>query len=437
MKSNIYIFFICAGLLLSCSSDDSSNSVSHLEWVKTYGGSKNDLANSVIATNDGGYAVLGYTQSTDGDISDNPIEGYEYWVLKFDINDALEWNKTYGGSLDDRGNEIIQTQDGGYVIVGFSKSGDQDVSNNAGSHDLWIVKLDASGNISWEKSFGYVGSDKAFTVVQTSDNGYFIAGVLDVTASGGAGNSRAVQHSGGDYWGIKLSATGTTEWTKYFGGNLSEIPYDVVQTSDGGFIMVGSSDSIDVDISNNKGLDDFWIVKIDTSGTLVWEKSFGGTGIDEAHSIVADGGGNYMILGETRSDDIDVSHNKGSADVWLIKIDGSGNLIWEKTYGGSSFDVGRSIEKTNDGGYLLAGSSRSQDGDVSINNGQNDAWLIKLESNGNKQWQYSIGGSEIDFAYDVTETMNNKIILVGETSSADFDIIENKGFTDLLIAKLK
>ncbi|NQY28318.1 MAG: hypothetical protein HRT69_02495 [Flavobacteriaceae bacterium] len=432
-----YIFLITIPLLSCSGDDDSSVSGHHVEWIKTFGGSKNEVANSIVNTQDGGYVVLGYTQSSDGDVTNNPIEGHDYWVLKFNANDELEWNKTYGGSLDDRGNEIIQTQDGGYVIVGYSKSSDEDVTNNAGSHDLWIVKLNASGVISWEKSFGYIGSDKALTVVQTSDNGYFIAGVLDVTASGGAGNSRAVLHSGGDFWGVKLDASGNTQWTKYYGGNLSEIPYDAIQTSDGGFIIVGSSDSIDVDISDNKGLDDFWIVKIDASGTLVWEKSFGGSGIDEAHSIVASNDGNYMIAGETRSNDGDVSQNSGSADVWLIKIDGSGNLLWEKTYGGSSFDVGRSIKKTQDGGYLLAGSSRSQDGDLSTNNGQNDAWVFKVSSNGDKQWEQSLGGSQIDFAYDVIENASNEVILVGESSSSDFDILENKGFSDLLIAKIK
>jgi hypothetical protein len=438
MKWFFYIFLIILPLL-SCSSDDSDSgsTIPGLKWVKTLGGSKNELANSIVNTQDGGYAVLGYTQSTDGDISNNPIEGHDYWVLKFNTNDELEWNKTYGGSLDDRGNEIIQTQDGGYVIVGYSRSSDEDVTSNAGYHDLWVVKLDASGVISWEKSFGYVGSDKALTVVQTSDNGYFVAGILDVTASGGAGNSRAVLHAGGDYWGIKLDASGTTQWTKYYGGNLSEIPYDTIQTPDGGFIIVGSSDSIDVDISNNKGLDDFWIIKIDATGTLLWEKSLGGSGIDEAHSIVASADGNYMIVGETRSDDGDVSQNNGSADIWLIKIDGLGNLLWEKTYGGSSFDVGKSIKKTQDGGYLLAGSSRSQDGDLSSNNGQNDAWVLKMSSNGAKEWQKSIGGSQIDFAYDVIEKEANEIILVGESGSDDFDVLENKGFTDLLIAKLK
>lgn len=437
MKWLVYIFFITIPLL-SCSNDDNEASENTgLKWVQTYGGSKNEAANSVVNTLDGGYAVLGYTQSTDGNISNNPTENYDYWVLKFDANDELQWNKTYGGSLDDRGNDIIQTQDGGYVIVGYSKSADEDVTANAGAHDLWIVKLTATGSISWEKSLGYIGTDKAQSVIQTSDDGYFVVGLLDVTASGGEGNSRATQHAGGDYWGIKLDASGNTEWTKYFGGNNSELPYDTIQTADSGYIIIGTSDSTDVDITNNKGQYDFWIVKINATGSLVWEKSFGGTGIDEAYSVVEADGNNLMILGKTFSDDVDVSQNKGQADAWLIKIDSEGNLLWEKTYGGSSFDSGHAITNSQDGGYIITGSSRSQDDDLSVNNGQNDVFVLKISANGDVQRGYSLGGSNADFSYGIVEKSNNEIILVGETGSSDFDILENKGFTDVLIAKLR
>lgn len=438
MMKRLSSIFLIAILLISCSGDDdSSDTSSHLKWVKTFGGSKNESAKAIVNTQDGGYAVLGYSQSNDGDINDNPIENYDYWLLKFDINDNLQWNKTYGGSLDDRGNDIIQAQDGGYVLVGYSKSADEDVTVNAGAHDLWITKLNASGSISWEKSLGYIGSDKAQTITQTSDGGYFVVGLLDVTASGGAGNSRSTQHAGGDYWGVKLDASGNIQWTKYFGGNNSETPYDTIETNDGGLIIVGTSDSTDVDITNNKGQYDFWIVKISATGSLIWEKSFGGTGIDEAYSITEAENSNFMILGKTFSDDVDVSQNKGQADAWLIKIDSNGNLLWEKTYGGSGFDSGHGITRAQDGEYVITGSSRSQDGDLSVNNGQNDVFVLKVSSTGDTIWEYSLGGTDADFAFDVIEKANNEIILVGESGSNDVDIIENKGFTDALIAKLK
>lgn len=440
MRRIVQIFLVSI-LFFSCSEDESLPIINafsgEIEWSKTFGGSKNELANSVVKTQDGGYVILGYTQSNDGDITDKPNEDFDYWVMKFNSNDELEWNKTYGGSLDDRGSKIIQTQDGGYAIVGYSQSNDFDATQNEGSYDFWIVKLTNSGVISWEKSFGYTGADKGYSIIQTSDNGYLLSGVLDVTASGGAGNSKAILHAGGDYWVIKLDVSGNTQWTKYFGGSLNDTLSDTIQTTDGGFILVGSSDSADVDITGNKGTYDFWVVKINALGTLVWEKNYGGAEIDEAREIVSTDDGNYIIVGDTRSADVDVSQNSGSADLWLIKITENGDLIWEKTYGGSSFDVGRAIVKTQDSGFLIAGSSRSQDGDLSENHGQNDAWVLKINSSGILEWQQSLGGSNIDFSYSVAELNDKKVVIVGESSSSDFDILENKGFTDLLIVKIK
>lgn len=427
-------------LLLSCSNDNDSNSNSDGEvtFVKTLGGSKNDSAQSVIATMDGGYAILGFTQSMDGDITDKQNESFDYWVLKFNAADELEWQKTYGGSEDERGRDIIQTLDGGYAIIGFSFSNDGDVTDNSGLQDYWLAKLDANGNITWQKSFGYQGADSGISVIQTNDQGYLISGILDVTASGGLGNSSRSEnrHAGGDYWVLKLNSTGDIEWSKYFGGNATDTPEGIVQTDDNGFIIAGGSDSEDTDISNNNGSYDFWVVRISASGNLVWEKSFGGDQIDEARAIVKSGDGNYIIAGDTRSNDNDISNNNGAADLWLIKISPNGDLLWEKTIGGTSFDVARAIVKSQNNGFLLAGSSRSDDIDVSENNGQNDAWVLKVDANGNLQWETTIGGSDIDFAYSLTELNDNSIIAVGDSTSSDGDIPQNKGFTDLLIVKI-
>ena len=433
-------FFLCVALALivSCSKDDDPISVETeiLAEVSTFGGSKNESGESVIATTDGGYAILGFTQSMDGDVTGKQNDSYDYWVLKFNSESELEWQKTYGGSGGDKGFDIIQTQDGGYALIGSSFSNDQDVSQNNGAEDFWLVKLDASGALSWEKSFGYAGIDSGFSVIQTNDGGYFITGVLDVTLSGGAGNSKGVLHAGGDYWGLKLSATGAIEWSKYYGGFFTDTPYSAVQTDDNGFILVGSSDSVDTDISNNIGDYDFWVVKISEFGNLEWEKSFGGTEIDEARAIIKIPDGNYVIAGDTRSFNTDVSSNNGLADVWIIKITPNGTLLWENTIGGSSFDVARDITITQDGGFLLSGSSRSSDGDITRNNGQNDALVVKVNSQGQLEWHKTIGGNNIDFAYGVAELSNKTIIVVGESSSSDQDITENKGFTDLLHIKI-
>ncbi|WP_299121653.1 hypothetical protein [uncultured Winogradskyella sp.] len=433
------LFFL---LFFSCSNDDDSNSnpEGNIDFVKTYGGSKNDSAQSVVATSDGGYAILGFTQSMDGDITDKQNESFDYWVMKFNAEDELQWQKTYGGSSDERGSNIIQTQDGGFAILGFSFSNDGDVTENAGLQDYWLVKLNANGNISWQKSFGYQGADSGISVIQTNDQGYLISGILDVTASGGLGNSSRsweILHAGGDYWALKLDSTGELQWSRYYGGNFTDTPEGIIQTEDNGFIIAGGSDSEDTDISSNIGSYDFWVIKISATGDLVWEKSFGGDQIDEARAIAKSGDGNYIIAGDTRSNNNNVSNNNGAADLWLIKISPSGNLIWEKTIGGSSFDVARSIITTQDDGFLLAGSSRSSDGDVSENKGQNDAWVLKIDANGILQWETTVGGSNIDFTYGIVELNATSIIAVGDSTSSDGDITENKGFTDMLIIKIE
>ncbi|WP_055436358.1 hypothetical protein [Lacinutrix algicola] len=443
-KSALLLYLFVFAIVISCKNDDDnieSNTVlpsGLVSSVKTYGGSKNDSAQEIVSTNDGGYAVIGFTQSVDGDITDKQNEVFNFWVLKFDEENEVQWNKTYGGTGDDKGQDIIQTIDGGYAVLGSTFSNDGDVSSNNGQNDYWLAKLDASGNISWQKSFGYQGADYGISVIQTNDTGYLVTGVLDVTGSNGQGDTSRFsnKHAGGDYWAIKLDASGNTEWSKYYGGLLTDTPAGVVQTDDNGYILVGGTDSMDTDISSNIGSYDFWAVKISETGAIVWEKSFGGDEIDEAWSIVKSGDGNFLIVGDTRSNDVDISNNIGAADIWLIKISPLGELLWEKTLGGTNFDAARDITATQDGGFLIAGSSRSNDVDVSENKGQNDAWALKINSTGTIEWETTIGGTNIDFAYGITELNNKKVVVVGDTYSNDIDITENKGFSDLLIINI-
>jgi len=433
-----YLLGFC--LLFNCSDDDPSSFPNNFEVVvETLGGSNNDSAQSVTATVDGGYIILGYTQSNNGDLTDKQDTSFDFWVIKYSSQNTVEWQKTYGGSGDDRGNSIVQTQDGGYAILGFSFSEDGDVTNNEGLQDFWLLRLDASGNLIWQNSFGFEGSDSGISLIETSDLGFLLSGIIDISASGGQGvtNRNDNRHAGGDYWLIKVNQLGELEWSNFYGGNFTDTPFGIVQKDNNGFLVVGSSDSSDTDISNNKGTYDFWILDISPEGALLNEKSLGGTQIDEGRSIIASGDGNFLITGDIRSDDVDVSNNKGGADLWLVKITPQGELIWEKSIGGSNFDVARSIKSSQDGNFILSGSSRSNDFDVNNNKGQNDAWVLKINANGEVLWETTIGGSNIDFAYDIAELNDGSIIAVGDTSSIDGDIIINKGFSDLLLIKIE
>lgn len=441
MKKYFLFFFILT--FLNCDKKKGlpkvgSSFSGNIESIITFGGSKNESAQSIVATDDGGFVVAGFTQSNDGDVQGKTNENFDYWILKINAQNDIEWQKTIGGSSTDKANDIIKTSDGGFAILGYSESNDGNTTLNAGSKDFWVVKLDVSGNIIWQKSLGYSGNDFGVSLTETKDKGLLIVGELDVTASGGQGNSKtSSRHAGGDFWAIKLNVLGEKQWSKYYGGSFTDTPRGIVETDEGNFIIVGSSDSKDVDVSNNKGTYDFWIIKIDAVGKLIWEKNFGGKEIDEARGIVKSEDGNYLVVGDTRSSDGNITNQKGAADVWVIKINESGNLLWQKSYGGSSFDVARSISKTKNNQFIIAGSSRSSDIDVKINQGQNDVWMLKIDNNGQLLWQKSVGGTEIDFGYDAVELKNGNIVVVGESSSENTDIAENKGFTDLLIVKIK
>jgi len=248
------ILFLIIFTIINCN-NDAGIQVSHatknpsLDFVKTLGGTKNESGRSVIQTSDNGYAILGFTQSIDGDITTSKnIVQYDYWFLKFDKNDELQWQKTYGGSKDEKAYQIIETTDNGFAIIGYNKSNDGDLNTNEGFEDVWILKLNSTGDIVWKTNTGFSGTDQGFSIIQTKDNGFFIGGILDVTASGGLGNARfAARHAGGDYWGIKLNATGNIEWRKYFGGSNTDTCYGVAETTDG-YLMIGSSDSNNVSV---------------------------------------------------------------------------------------------------------------------------------------------------------------------------------------------
>ena len=375
-----------------------------VDWVKNFGGSGEDTARSIISTTDGGYAVFGFSNSTDGDLEGKTLAVNDYWLLKLDAEGSIEWSKTYGGSKDDRGQSIVQTKDGGYALTGYAESSDGDGSMNNGFHDNWLLKLDASGSIEWEKSFGFSGHDHSYDLVETEDGGLFFVGFLDITSARIDGNTEKgntiTRHGVGEFWGTKIDKKAAIQWRGYYGGTNNDRAHSVVKADDGGYVMAGFTESSDFDIENSRGSYDFWIVKVDDKGNLVWENSFGGTGIERAEDIAKTLDNGYVVTGITFSNDLDVSENHGESDIWLVKIDENGNIIWDKSYGGSQFDDGQSVALSKNGGYIISGNTKSSDGDSNSNAGENDIWLIKTDANGNMEWQKTFGGTGLDFGYD-------------------------------------
>ena len=401
-----------------------------IEWQKSLGGSYFDEARSIQQTSDGGYIVAGNSYSNDGDVSGNHGE-WDYWIVKLNDTGNIQWQKCLGGSEFDIAYAIQQTSDGGYIVAGMTESNDGDVSGNHGYDDYWVVKLDDTGNIQWQKSLGGSSIEKAQSIQQTIDGGYITAGYSYSNNGDASGN-----HGASDYWVVKLDDTGNIQWQKPLGGSEGEWAYSIQQTTDGGYIVAGWSYSNNGDVSGNHGYDDYWVVKLDDTGNIQWQKSLGGSSVEWAHSTQQTSDGGYIVAGYSHSNDGDVSGNHGETDYWIVKLDDSGNIEWQKSLGGSGIDIAYSIQQTTDSGYIVAGMSTSIDGDVRGNHDAGDYWIVKLDNTGSIQWQKCLGGSNPDAAYSIQQTSDGGYIVAGYSYSNDGDVSDNHGGADVWIVKL-
>jgi hypothetical protein len=402
-----------------------------IQWQKCLGGTVYDRANSIQQTSDGGYVVAGRTESTDGDVSGNH-GGEDYWIVKLDDSGNLQWQKCLGGTDDDLAQSIQQTSDGGYVVAGQTQSTDGDVSgNHPGSFDYWIIKLDVSGNLQWQKCLGGSSQEMAYSIQQTFDGGYVVAGQTQSTDGDVSGN-----HGAYDSWIVKLDGSGNLQWQKCLGGTSGDVTFSIQQTSDAGYIVGGYTWSTDGDVTGNHGSQDYWIAKLDSSGNLQWQKCLGGTIGDVNYSIQQTSDGGYILAGQTQSTDGDVTSNHGYSDYWIVKLDSSGDFQWQKCLGGPLSDEAYSIQQTLDGGFVVAGKTFSTDGDVSGNHGLYDYWIVKLDTSGNFQWQKCLGGPLSDEAYSIQQTSDGGYILAGQTQSTNGDVSGNHGSFDYWIVKL-
>jgi hypothetical protein len=352
-------------------------------------GTNDDWANAIAPTPDGGYVVAGLTGSFGAG-------GYDLWVLRLDGWGNVVWQKTYGGTNGDWANAIAPTSDGGYVVAGATRS------FGAGYANFWVLKLDGWGNVVWQKTYGGTGWDEAFAIVPTSDGGYVVAGS---TSSFGAGGS--------DVWVLKLDGQGNVQWQKSYGGAWLDGARAIVPTSDGGYVVAGWTNSF------GAGGYDLWVLKLDGWGNVVWQKTYGGTYGDWAHAIAPTSDGGYVVAVATRS------FGAGYWDVWVLKLDGLGNVVWQKTYGGTNDDWANAIIPTSDGGYVVAGLTGS------FGAGLTDAWVLKLDSSGNVVWQKTYGGTNDDWANAIIPTSDGGYVVAGLTGSF------GAGGSDVWVLKLE
>jgi hypothetical protein len=355
-------------------------------FSKTIGGSYGDGANSIIQSSDGGYVVAGRTWSFGAGYAD-------IYVVKLDSSGNIVWTKTIGGSLTDVAMSIIQSSDGGYVVVGYTKS------FGAGDWDMYVVKLDSSGNVVWTKTIGGSDWDEANSIIQSSDGGYVVAGW---TRSFGAG----------DIYVVKLDSSGNVVWTKTIGGSYLDVALSIIQSSDGGYVVSGLTGSFGAVVV------DFYVVKLDSSGNVVWTKTIGGNGYDYANSIIQSSDGGYVVAGYT------YSFGAGVVDFYVVKLDSSGNVVWTKTIGGNYYDYAYSITQSSDGGYVVAGYTDS------FGAGSADFYVVKLDSSGNVMWTKTIGGSNSDYAYSIIQSSDGGYVVAGYTWSF------GAGWSDIYVVKM-
>ena len=356
-----------------------------MEWARIFGGRAADTGRSVKQTFDGGFIITGTTDSFGAGSTD-------VWLIKLDSEGGRQWHRTFGGEERDVGHSVQQTADGGFIITGATES------FGIASTDLWLIKTNLRGEKEWQRTFsGTFPADRdrnidiGHYVYQTIDGGYIITGK---TFRPGGVPSLLI---------IKTNPKGEEEWRQVLGGGWREhaVGHSIQQTLDGGYIIAGETET-----RGGRGRPDHrdvWLIKINPEGAIEWSQRFGGEKWDIGYSVQQTLDGGFIITGKT------ASFGAGAADIWLIKTDSKGEKIWDKTFGGEGWDTGYSVQQTVDKGFIIGG------GTASFGAGERDIWLIKTDSKGEKIWDKTFGGEGWDTGYSVQQTVDKGYIIAGET----------------------
>lgn len=416
-----------------------------INWQRVIGGTGSDETTQVIRTTDGGFLIAcGSNSNMSADKSEDCIGGGDYWIIKTNSTGTILWENTIGGIDLDGVTDVLQTADGGYLLAGISQSdisGDK-TQNSKGLYDYWIVKIDSAGIIQWQNTIGGDDNDILEVALITSDGGYLLAGSSQSDISGDKSENTLGFI---DYWIVKTDGLGNVLWENTIRGNDYDALRTAKNTPDGGFLLGGFSNSY---ISGDKnehcinGSTDYWIVKTDSLGSILWQNTIGGDSGDKLESIVASGDGGFILGGYSDSgiSGDKTTTNFGGNDYWVIKTDSIGNILWQTSYGGSLDDQLKVIIPAAEGGYLLVGNSNSPVSGSKTENmfGINDIWIIKIDSIGTALWQNSIGASELDVTFCGVKSVDDGFLL-GALSDSDIggDKTENSlGGRDIWLLKI-
>jgi len=438
MKPLFIVLSLCLGIISNAFSQE-------IEWQNTIGGVGRDEMQCIQQTADGGYIIGGISNSPiSGDKTEDCLGYNDYWILKLDSIGQIQWQNTIGGSGPDFLSSIKQTTDGGYILGGYSASNISGDKNEdcLGYNDYWVVKTDAYGNVQWQNTIGGSLDDKLIEIQLTADGGYILGGY---SWSNVSGDKTENSYGESDYWIVKIDSVGNIIWQNTIGSNAFDNLNSICQTNDNGFILAGSSNSnIFGDKTENCiiGSNDYWIIKTDSLGNIQWQNTIGGSLADFQPHIKQTFDGGYIIGGVSTSNATgDKSENCiGGSDYWLVKLDSIGSVQWDNTIGGNSDDWLVSIIQSIDGGFYLGGFSYSNlSADKAENNwSQSNYWILKTDSLGKIKWQNTLGGTNLDQLTCIALCLDSNLI-VGGISWSNFsgDKAENSnGYADFWLIKL-
>ena len=410
-----------------------------IQWNYTYGGSGYEEWPHIIQLSEGGYLLVGSSTSNNYDVSENHGVNHQkdIWIVKLANDGQIVWEKSIGGSDGDLPRGVQQTEDGGFIIIGETFSDDYDVSYNIEFLNLWLVKLSSNGEIEWEKTLFNDPNDgtheygdyfTAGDIKQTDDGGYIITAGFDA-----------------DCLAIKTNATGDIEWTKKYGdeppglSEATQTPSSIAITDDGGYIISGemyfTNPVYEGEVPGFQGFYDFYVLKLNSQGDLDWQRAYGGSEWERANKVIQTQDGNYIVVGFTSSTDGDVSNLIGSSDVWVVKLNQEGEIIWEKTYGSINMNEANDVIELANGNLLVLCFARQATDDVSENFGLEDYWLIEISSTGELLREKSYGGNSEDIGVSLAQTQDNGLILAGTSNSLVGEDNDNHGY-DFWVIKL-
>jgi hypothetical protein len=403
-----------------------------IQWQKSYGSSATDMGFAITKALDGsGYVLAGNSLGNNGDVSVNKGSS-DAWIIKIDLNGSLIWQKTFGGSGSDWAYDVVATADGGYVFSGATSSVDGDLASltNHGGTDTWVVKLSGTGDMIWQQEFGGSGTERGESIIPTADGGFVIGGY-----SNSNDGNLSMNHGDYDAWLIKLNTSGTVEWQKLYGGSAYEAVGSILEIA-GGFTICASAASSNGDLSLTipHGGHDVWIYTIDGQGNFISGKTYGGSGGEDGGQIYTSADG-YMFSATTASNNADVSGNHGYVDTWLVKTGATGNIIWQKCFGGTDMDNARICNVDASGNIVLTGYTFSRSGDIPGSKGSEDMWVLKTDANGNKIYSGVLGGKNGDMSNATIPTVDGKYMSAGRSNSTSGDVSGNHGGEDVWVVK--